>query len=292
MFNLKNLAVLIIAVIIIDFSINRRHDFKFIIAMAIVIFAVAVDMIFNSGKSKYNSYKLTKLSLKLKTFLESKNICESHGLKHMFRVMVLCENACIEEHDLSNRTKHLICCAGLLHDVDDKKLFPESVDYDNLRLLMKSYPKEDVDLVVEMVSYVSSSINGDTVPKNAIENPWLLYPRHADRIEAIGKVGMIRCYQYNSGKKHPLFTEKTTRAINEKDLWENIATKERYNLYNGSSESMVDHYYDKLLRLGMFETSNKYLNNEKNNKIKPMVDFVLHFGETGEINYDMLNNNS
>ncbi len=287
-FNLNCLSVLIILVMLVDLAFFRKHDVRFIISATFIIIAMILDIVIVREHPKYNALKLTKLSLKLKNFLKSNQICKSHGYMHMFRVMELCEKACARERTLNDRTKHLICCAGLLHDVDDKKLFPNSIDYDNLRLLMRSYPKEDIELVVEMVSYVSSSANGDTIPERATKNPWLLYPRHADRIEAIGKVGMIRCYQYNSGKNHPLFTENTKKAFDAGDLWDNIATKERYESYNGNSESMIDHYYDKLLRLGMFETTNTFLNAEKDNKIKPMVDFVLYFGKTGKINYDML----
>jgi hypothetical protein len=37
-----------------------------------------------------------------------------------------------------------------------------------------------------MVSYVSCSSNKDKVPARCINYPWLLYPRHADRLEAMG----------------------------------------------------------------------------------------------------------
>ena len=55
-----------------------------------------------------------------------------------------------------------------------------------------------------MVSLVSSSKNGDRIPEDAINNEWLLYPRYADRLEAIGIIGIERCYQYALTSKNTL----------------------------------------------------------------------------------------
>ena len=267
--------------------LDYKPNTMFVIVGIALIIAIIIDLIIYR-KNKYTKTNLERLCIKLAYFLENQNVCDSHGLRHMIRVMILCKFACEADLNLNERQKHLICCAGLLHDVDDKKLFPDSINYANLRRLMKSYPKKDVDLVVEMVSYVSSSENGDTIPKNAIENPWLLYPRHADRIEAIGKVGMIRCYQYNNKPGYKLFTAETKRALNKDDLWNNIATVERYNSYKGNSASMIDHFYDKMLRAGMFQTENTFLDDKRKDKLEPMVEFILKFGTTGKIDLDML----
>jgi hypothetical protein len=46
---------------------------------------------------------------------------------------------------------------------------------------------------------------------------------------------------------------------------------------------MIDHYYDKLLRLGNFDTTNIYFINERNNKLKPMIDLIMKFSKDGMI---------
>lgn len=262
-------------------------DYWLLLAVNISFIRLAFRMAEN--KFGYNQSQLNSNISKLRSFLRGKDICQSHGIDHMMKVMELCKSACRDDPEVkpNKRIRHLICCAGLFHDIDDRKLFPDSTDYDNLRLLMNNYPSVDIDLVVEMVSYVSCSENGDRIPDRAINYPWLLYPRFSDRIEAIGQIGMARCYLYNLKINNPLCVETTPRASNETELW-NIATEIRYNNYHGKSLSMIDHYYDKLLRLGMFETTNTFLDRERKDKIDPMVKFVLNYGTTGIVDEEQL----
>jgi len=179
----------------------------------------------------------------------------------------------------SERAKQV---AGLLHDVDDYKLFPNNKNYENLKMIMKSFSDEDVNLVIEMVSYVSCSKNGDTVPQRAIKYPWLLYPRYADRLEAIGYIGIARCYQYSKGKI-PLFTDDTKKPIDEHDLFNNIATRDRFLKYNGTSDSFIDHFYDKLLRLADVDMNNDYFESVKLSRKQIMIDFVMGYAKSGSL---------
>ena len=41
----------------------------------------------------------------------------------------------------------------------------------------------------------------------------------------------------------------------------------------------MDHFYDKLLRLGTYPISNRYFDSETRDRIKPLVDFCLEFSE-------------
>lgn len=47
---------------------------------------------------------------------------------------------------------------------------------------------------IEMISYVSASDNGNEVPERAKEHKELLWVRWADRLEAIGTIGAVRCW--------------------------------------------------------------------------------------------------
>ena len=84
-------------------------------------------------------------------------------------------------------------------------------------------------------------------------------------------------FEYTINKKRPIFTDTTCRAMNETDLFENIATIERYKKYNGKSDSMMDHIYDKLLRLGSFPIRNSYFDQVCAERIKPIIEFTLLF---------------
>jgi len=78
-----------------------------------------------------------------------------------------------------------------------------------------------------------------------------------------------------------LFTDKTPRLKNIDELW-TYASKDRYQSYSGNSASMIDHFYDKLLRLSDYPIENPYFKEECSKRVAPLIDFVIRFGR-GEI---------
>ena len=85
--------------------------------------------------------------------------------------------------------------------------------------------------------------------------------------------------------KLPLYLESSPKPTTEEEIWA-LATEERYNSYNGKSLSMIDHYYDKLLRLSVFPIKNKYFDIECAKRRQPLIDFLLYFGQKGSITFD------
>ena len=65
----------------------------------------------------------------------------------------------------------------------------------------------------------------------------MLIPRYADRLEAIGPIGIKRCYLYTLSTKSPLFTPETLRPTSVESIMEE--SRRRYPLYKGNSLSMV-----------------------------------------------------
>ena len=227
-------------------------------------------------------------------------IDESHGLSHM--LTVLCHtNEALKLWPAPIEHKQLlkVKLAALLHDIDDSKYFPTSVDYQNARHILQLANRqssesdylnsEDIEDIIKMIGWVSSSKNGDTIPLEAIEHEYLLYPRYADRLEAIGLIGLERTLEYTLKLKKQgnpngvLFLESTRRAKNEEELFSTIATEIRYKNYNGSSNSMIDHFYDKLLRLGVYPIRNHYFDTICQQRQKPLIDIVLYFGNNETI---------
>jgi hypothetical protein len=49
----------------------------------------------------------------------------------------------------------------------------------------------------------------------------MLWPRFSDRLEAIGVIGAVRCYQYTIENDRILEVPgKTPRPVNEEQLWQ------------------------------------------------------------------------
>ena len=221
----------------------------------------------------------------LDRILTAHNVCKSHGTRHAIAVSIHAINALKHNpHPITQTESLAVVLAALLHDADDHKFFPANDDYQNLRSILQSEletsRREFIDLVVNMVSLVSSSTNGDTIPDDihAESSYWKLIPRYADRLEALGVIGIVRCRKYNITCGKPIFVDTTPRPTTVEEVMK-YASIERYNAYNGASDSMMDHYFDKLIRLGCFppELANTYFDRETMIRNQPIIDFVLFF---------------
>jgi len=213
------------------------------------------------------------------------NISICHGITHAKKVLENAINALdTSSYNINNIEKEYVLLASLLHDADDRKFFPSHLQNENLRNVLYDKSDEYVDFVIYLVNMVSCSKNGDTILESVIGKEWQLIPRYADRLEAIGIIGIERCFIYNKKINMKLFTENTPRPKTEEEIWK-IASIERYSKYNGKSDSMIDHYYDKLLRSTYFPIRNEYFDNECNIRRKQLIHFILKFGE-GNINND------
>jgi uncharacterized protein len=214
---------------------------------------------------------------RLNNIFTTANVCKSHGIDHAIAVMAHADLAIkSKNYKISKSLKEAVKLAALLHDADDRKFFPTHQNYENLKRVLHDKPITFVDKVVRMVSLVSSSSNADRIPEDVINNEWMLIPRYADRVEAIGIIGVERCLQYNKTKGRPIYIESTPRAYSEEEIFQ-IATEERYNSYVGKSNSMIDHYYDKLLRISKIPINNDYLVQLAQERQQVTIRFVLYF---------------
>ena len=222
-----------------------------------------------------------------KRLLEAHHVDESHGLQHAMTVlghvqgMIAHENRALAEDDAI-----AVQLAALLHDVDDRKYFFTHADAENARCILAAIMPEQETLhciIIKMINLVSTSTNGNN--REGVEQHWMLFPRFADRLEAIGPIGVQRCFAYTQHCKNPLFTSTTPRVQTEEELWQ-VATKDRFALYcrQKTSESFIDHFYDKLLHIGSpeaFNSDNAYLVKNAKERHQYMIDFILQFGKSG-----------
>jgi uncharacterized protein len=230
--------------------------------------------------------------IQTKDFKEPKETKESnhgHGIAHMQQVYDHTFAALMEhEHsELTDRDYICVLLAAYLHDVDDRKLF-KTQNYQNARNILSKIAglsPRDREFIIQMISWVSASSNKDQIPQELCYpgtqklNPaqeWKLFPRYADRLEAIGEIGIERCRAYCAFVKLPNCVRSTIQVRTQDELWK-VASEERYQKYNGVSASMIDHYYDKLLRCCQFPISNKYLQKIAKERRQPLIDFVLSF---------------
>ena len=205
----------------------------------------------------------------------------AHGIKHAIAVLGHVDKAVqFSSGPLTAQEVLAIRLAALLHDADDTKFFK---DTHNAEDILNSLVEPEIkELTMKMINLVSCSKNGNSV----VEPEWLLYPRYADRLEAIGEIGIWRCWQYTKYVDRPLFVPGTKRARSFEELNE-IASKDRFEKYVAAkgkigSSSFIDHFYDKLLHISDLGT-NSYFMMEAKKRHRIMEAFLLGFGVTGHV---------
>lgn len=220
------------------------------------------------------------------TLVESKlqKLMENHGnhghdYDHFAAVRDHAIKAVKHEPDLNERQKLQIILAAFLHDADDYKIFPDNKNYDNAISILNDITndKEFIEGIIEMISLVSCSKNGDS----DVPDKWKLIPRDCDRLEALGEIGIKRCRDYNMSINRPLHINSTKRVYSMTELLK-VATPDRFEIYQklGKSDSMIDHYYDKILHIGnpeRLKSQNKYILDIAAKRNHIMAEFVLNY---------------
>jgi uncharacterized protein len=133
----------------------------------------------------------------------------SHDFSHIQRVLHLAKT--IETSELkANPSLQLdsdvVTLAALLHDVGDRKYLKPGEDGRTLvstMLQARGCPKataEKVQLICTNVSYTNEIRNAAAVSKLCEEIPELKIVQDADRLDAIGAVGIARMFTYTGAK--------------------------------------------------------------------------------------------
>jgi uncharacterized protein len=232
-------------------------------------------------------------------YQEHTEIKISHGLPHVLRVYEHASEAiAAQEPSLTTQEATEVKVAALLHDVDDGKYFPKHQNYENAREILHQCDRSSgmdearVATILDMVAWVSCSKNGNRVPDSIVQSGkyFQLIPRWADRLEAVGAIGVVRCFQYNQENERPLQSPSSPRAQTEAHVWE-LATPDRFENYLGDdadklADDMISHYYDKLLHVARPPPGivrNAYLEKAACTSAQDLVEVCLRFGRSGSV---------
>ena len=151
-----------------------------------------------------------------------------HDYYHTMRVYNLAtEIAKNEGADLE-----IVQLSALLHDVDDHKISPKtSENKQNARGFLQKMGvfEEKIEKICKIIGEISFSQNGEKAPES-IEGKCV---QDADRLDAIGAVGIARAFAFGGSRGRHLY---------------NPDQKE-------SNDSTIDHFYEKLFKLkGLMNT--------------------------------------
>lgn len=138
-------------------------------------------------------------------------------------------------------TVHL---AALLHDIADAKFhdWDESIGPKKARTFLNSIniDQERIEHVVKIIENISfkSSLGTAGTNEKKFSSPELNVVQDADRLDAIGAIGIARAFNYGGFKNRELYNPDIAPQLN--------MTKEAYK---NSNAPTINHFYEKLLLL-------------------------------------------
>ncbi|WP_372792791.1 HD domain-containing protein [Lutibacter sp.] len=138
-----------------------------------------------------------------------------------------------------NVDSFIIELGALLHDIADSKFHngDETIGPKIAReFLEKQRVEESVIIHIENIITNISYKGGNFSQK--FTSPELEVIQDADRLDAIGAVGIARCFNYGGFKNRPLYSPEISPKLNQ--------TKEEYK---NSKAPTINHFYEKLLLL-------------------------------------------
>ena len=179
----------------------------------------------------FNMENIEKTIEYVKKFFE--NDFSGHDFYHTLRVYNLARYITnFEKCDIE-----LVCLGALLHDVDDYKLVGEENEpFNNAKTFLKSLGLsiKKIEQICHIISQVSFKGNETVIP-DTIEGKIV---QDADRLDAIGAIGIGRTFAYGGSHKIPMH-------IPNMECKEDMSAKEYYE----NAGTTINHFYEKLLKL-------------------------------------------
>ena len=129
---------------------------------------------------------------------------------------------------------------ALLHDIADAKFYDgdESIGPKKARDFLKSQQVEEtvISHIENIILYISYKSSFDH--NSRFSSPELNVIQDADRLDAIGAIGIARCFNYGGFKNRTLYDPEIEPNLK--------MTKEKYKK---SKAPTINHFYEKLLLL-------------------------------------------
>jgi uncharacterized protein len=165
---------------------------------------------------------------------EFSNDSSGHDWWHIYRVWKNVITIC--EHEKGD--SFIVQLAALLHDLDDWK-FNEVADETPLRakawLDSLSIDPSIMDAVCNIIKHISYKGAGVDNKMDSLEG---FIVQDADRLDAIGAIGIARAFAYGGYKNRPLYDPDSSPQLHQ-----------TFEEYKNSNSDTINHFYEKLLLL-------------------------------------------
>ena len=194
------------------------------------------------------------------------NEFSGHDYFHTLRVFNMATHIANQE----NANLEIVQLSALLHDVDDRKISPETYEtLANARgfLLSNGVGKETIEIICQIIREISFGGN-EKVP-TTLEGKCV---QDADRLDAIGAIGIARAFAYGGNHNRHMYHPDIKPNLN--------MTKEEYRK---SESTTINHFYEKLFKLTALMNTKTAIQIAKEREAY-MKEFVSEFMDEWEGN--------
>jgi uncharacterized protein len=155
-----------------------------------------------------------------------------HDWWHIFRV----RNMALKIAEKEGGNRFIIEMAALLHDLDDWKITGES-SYAKTKHWLEglSLQPETGSRILQIISQVSFKGAGETTEPGSLEAKIV---QDADRLDAIGAIGIARAFAYGGSKGRLIFHPQISPVMHAD-----------FESYKKSKGPTINHFYEKLLHI-------------------------------------------
>ncbi|MBL8030585.1 MAG: HD domain-containing protein [Candidatus Doudnabacteria bacterium] len=197
--------------------------------------------------------KQERILQKARLYIRKNFIAEptGHDFYHMERVAGVALYIAKQE---KRGNKFVIELAALLHDIEDSKFSKTHEDLSMTKKLLAGWgiEKKLLDFVIQIIRSVSFKGGKNKYVADSYEAKVV---QDADRLDALGAVGIARCFAYGASKRRPIY-DPARKSI-------------------GNS---LDHFYEKLVLLkGLMKTrTGRILAKERHDFLIKFLDRFLN----------------
>lgn len=182
----------------------------------------------NSKVRNKNSIEATEKYVKA----EFENEGSGHDWWHIYRVRKMA----IHLNETEGGDIFLIEMAALLHDLDDWKINAQKPKSRAEKwMITLKLPKHQIEKILTIIEEVSFKGAGVATPASTVE---AMIVQDADRLDAIGAIGIARTFAYGGNKNRLLF-DPDIKPVKHNS----------FASYKNNTAPTINHFYEKLLLL-------------------------------------------
>lgn len=211
-------------------------------------------------------YDLTEIKTFAKHYLDGDTT--GHDYFHVERVANLAVQMYRKDHSAQDQHAELIMqLAGYLHDTIDEKITnnieQRLAEIKDLQII-NDLNTLDRKNVLDIIQNMSFSKNIEKHYQLSIEGQ---YVQDADRIEALGAIGIARAFAYGGKHDHPIYDPRIP-----------VTKLTSHNQYRKIKETSINHFYEKLFTLEnlMNTPSGQQLAYQRTRYMKTFVEEFLN----------------